>query len=94
MFLITFFFILRQIASHILIVVYITIGKSTFMTALAHRELPIPEHFDIFHLTNEIEASDKTALECVMEVQNEKLRLEKEADELAHRTEDEMAHER
>ena len=64
------------------------------MTALAHRELPIPEHFDIFHLTNEIEASDKTALECVMEVQNEKLRLEKEADELAHRTDDEMAHER
>lgn len=69
-------------------------GKSTFMTALAHRELPIPEHFDIFHLTNEIEASDKTALECVMEVQNEKLRLEKEADELAHRPDDEMAHDR
>lgn len=69
-------------------------GKSTFMTALAHRELPIPEHFDIFHLTNELEASDKTALECVMEVQNEKLRLEKEADELAHRPDDEMAHDR
>lgn len=68
-------------------------GKSTLMLALAHRELPIPDHFDIFHLTNEIEAGDKTALECVMEVSNEKVRLEKEADELAHR-EDEYSQER
>jgi len=68
-------------------------GKSTFMTALSARELPIPDHFDIFHLTNEIEASDKTALECVMEVQNEKIRLEKEADELAHR-DDEFSQDR
>jgi len=69
-------------------------GKSTFMEALSTRELPIPDHFDIFHLTNEIEPSNKTALECVMEVHEEKARLEKEADALAHRTDDEMAHER
>lgn len=69
-------------------------GKSTFMEALANRELPIPKHFDIFHLTNEIEPTDKTALECVMEVDRERLRLEAEADDLAHRTEDEMAHDR
>jgi len=69
-------------------------GKSTFMEALSTRELPIPDHFDIFHLTNEIEPSSKTALECVMEVNKEKARLEKEADILATRTEDEMAHER
>jgi len=69
-------------------------GKSTFMQALSTRELPIPEHFDIFHLTNEIEPSTKTALECVMEVNEEKARLEREADLLAHRTEDDMAHER
>jgi len=69
-------------------------GKSTFMEALANRELPIPEHFDIFHLTNEIAPSDKTALECVMEVDEERARLEAEADDLAHRTEDQMAHDR
>lgn len=69
-------------------------GKSTFMEALSHRELPIPKHFDIFHLTNEIEPSDKTALECVMEVDQERHRLEAEADSLATRTEDEMAHDR
>merc|ERR1719209_1132408 len=69
-------------------------GKSTFMQALSTRELPIPEHFDIFHLTNEIEPSTKTALECVMEVSKEKVRLEKEAEQLAARPEDDMAHER
>jgi len=69
-------------------------GKSTFMQALSLRELPIPDHFDIFHLTNEIEPTTKTALECVMEVNQEKARLEKEADSLAHRSDDEMAHER
>lgn len=69
-------------------------GKSTFMEALSHRELPIPEHFDIFHLTNEIAPSDKTALECVMEVDDERHRLEVEAESLAHRTEDHMAHDR
>jgi len=69
-------------------------GKSTLMIAIANKELPIPDHFDIFHLTNEIAPSDKTALECVMEVNNEKVRLEHEADELSHRADDEMAHER
>ncbi|XP_065665203.1 ATP-binding cassette sub-family F member 2 [Hydra vulgaris] len=69
-------------------------GKSTLMEALANRELPIPDHFDIFHLTNEIHASEKTALQCVMEVNNEKIRLEKEAEELTSRTEDERSHER
>jgi ATP-binding cassette subfamily F protein 2 len=68
-------------------------GKSTFMEAISTRELPIPKHFDIFHLTNEIEASNKTALECVMEVQQEKIRLEKEAEQLAHK-EDDMSQER
>jgi len=69
-------------------------GKSTFMEALAGRELPIPKHFDIFHLQNEIAPTEKTALECVMEVDEERRLLEAEADELAHRQEDQMAHER
>lgn len=69
-------------------------GKSTLMEAISCRELPIPDHFDIFHLTNEIEPSDKTALACVMEVSKEKVRLEKEAEILAQRPDDDVAHER
>jgi len=69
-------------------------GKSTFLKALSAGEIVIPKHFDIFHLENEIEASDKTALECVMEVQNERRRLEAEADDLAARSEEPHVHER
>ena len=54
------------------------------MHALGNREVPIPDHIDIFHLTREMAASDKTALECVLEVDEERLKLEKEAEELAH----------
>ncbi|XP_029201288.2 ATP-binding cassette sub-family F member 2-like [Acropora millepora] len=57
-------------------------GKSTLLETIGHREIPVPAHVDIFHLKNEIEASDKTALECVMEVDEERLRLEAEAAEL------------
>jgi hypothetical protein len=37
---------------------------------------------DIFHLTHEIEASDMTALEAVMAVDQERADLEHEADQL------------
>ncbi len=47
-------------------------GKSTMLSAIAAREVPIPEHIDIFHLTEEIAASDKTPLQCVMEVDEER----------------------
>lgn len=58
------------------------------MHAIANREFPIPDHFDIFLLSREIRASDKTALECVIEVDEERDRLEKEAEELAHANDD------
>lgn len=57
-------------------------GKSTLLSVLGNREVPIPEHIDIFHLTREMPASDKTALKCVMEVDEERIRLEKLAEEL------------
>lgn len=57
-------------------------GKSTMLETIGSRDIPIPQHIDIFHLKNEMEASDKTALECVMEVDEEKMRLEAEAAEL------------
>ena len=53
------------------------------MNVISHREIPIPEHIDIFHLSNEMSASDKTALECVVEVNEERARLEHEAETLA-----------
>jgi len=58
-------------------------GKSTLLTAIGLREVPIPEHMDIYHLTKEIDATDLTALEAVMNVDEERLRLEKEAEKLA-----------
>ncbi|CAN4120355.1 unnamed protein product [Withania somnifera] len=58
-------------------------GKSTLLTAIGLRELPIPEHMDIFHLSREIEASDMTSLEAVINCDEERLKLEKEAEALA-----------
>lgn len=40
------------------------------LTAIGQRELPIPDHIDIFHLTEEYPATDKSALEAVTEVRN------------------------
>ncbi|PIN03553.1 putative transporter (ABC superfamily) [Handroanthus impetiginosus] len=58
-------------------------GKSTLLSAIGCRELPIPEHMDIYHLTREIEASDMSSLEAVISCDEERLRLEKEAEALA-----------
>uniref|UniRef100_A0A2P2KY78 ABC transporter GCN1 n=2 Tax=Rhizophora mucronata TaxID=61149 RepID=A0A2P2KY78_RHIMU len=58
-------------------------GKSTLLAAIGCRELPIPEHMDIYHLTREIEASDMSALEAVISCDEERMRLEKEAEALA-----------
>ncbi|KMZ58255.1 ATP-binding cassette [Zostera marina] len=58
-------------------------GKSTLLTALGCRELPIPDHMDIYHLTREIEASNMTSLEAVINCDEERLKLEGEAELLA-----------
>jgi len=58
-------------------------GKSTLLTAIGCRELPIPEHMDIYHLTHEIEASDMSALQAVVSCDEERVKLEKEAEILA-----------
>lgn len=57
-------------------------GKSTLLTSIGMREVPIPEHMDIYHLTREIDATDLTALEAVMNVDEERLELEKEVERL------------
>lgn len=54
------------------------------LSAIGHREIPIPEHIDIYHLTREMAPSEKSALQCVMEVDEQRIMLEKEAERLAH----------
>ncbi|KAG2585845.1 hypothetical protein PVAP13_6KG414600 [Panicum virgatum] len=58
-------------------------GKSTLLTAIGCRELPIPDHMDIYHLTREIEASDMSALQAVVSCDEERVKLENEAEILA-----------
>ena len=58
-------------------------GKSSFLKALGGREVPIPEHIDIYMLDREMEATDLTALAAVMQVDEMKQRLEKQAEALA-----------
>merc|ERR1739844_551245 len=58
-------------------------GKSSFLAVLGNREVPIQDHIDIFYLAREMPASEKTALEAVMEADEERLKLEKLAEELA-----------
>lgn len=64
-------------------------GKSTFLATLGCREVPIQDAIDIYHLTREIAPSEKTALKAVLDVDQEKFRLEKLAEELAQYPDDE-----
>ncbi|DBA02473.1 TPA: hypothetical protein N0F65_008687 [Lagenidium giganteum] len=64
-------------------------GKSTLMNVLGARGVPIPDSIDIYHLKHEIEASDMTALEAVLSVDEERGKLQAEADELSERMTDE-----
>jgi len=41
-------------------------GKSTLLTAIAARLIPVPEHVDIAHVHQEAPANEQSALECVM----------------------------
>jgi ATP-binding cassette subfamily F protein 2 len=70
-------------------------GKSTIMKAIAARAIPIPDALDIYFLDREYEATEKTALEAVMESNDEVARLEKRAEQLndamAEANEDEQA---
>ncbi len=55
-------------------------GKSTFMKVIGAKCFPIPDGIDIFHLKEEIEASEMTAKEAVMSVDKERQKLETEAE--------------
>ncbi|KAG0296111.1 hypothetical protein BGZ97_004630 [Linnemannia gamsii] len=58
-------------------------GKSTFLECLAAREVPIPEHIDIYLLQEEAAPSDHNAIEAVMiEAKHEVERLEKQVEDM------------
>eukprot|EP00667_Euglena_gracilis_P004103 EG_transcript_4118 len=58
-------------------------GKSTLLAAIAAREIPIPEHIDIWHLHEEAAPSDRSALDAVVDtVRDEFIRLEKLIEQL------------
>lgn len=64
-------------------------GKSSLLAVLGNREVPIQEHIDIYYLSREIPASDKTALQAVLEADEERKKLEKLAEQLVHMEDDE-----
>jgi len=58
-------------------------GKSTILGAIAAREVPIPDFIDIFLLREEAEASDRTALQAVVDRSMEEIkRLEAEEERI------------
>ncbi|KAF9116605.1 ABC transporter ATP-binding protein arb1 [Mortierella sp. AM989] len=58
-------------------------GKSTFLECLAAREVPIPEHIDIYLLQEEAAPSDHNAIEAVViEARLEVERLEKQVEDM------------
>ena len=58
-------------------------GKSTLLKALGARAIPIPQSIDIFFLKEEVEPSDTlSALDAVMEVDEERTKLEKQVEDL------------
>jgi ATP-binding cassette, subfamily F, member 2 len=58
-------------------------GKSTFLKALAAREVPIPEHIDIFCLSEEFARTDMSGLDAVIaEARKEVARLEEVMDHI------------
>ena len=58
-------------------------GKSTLLRALGARALPIPQSIDIFFLKEEVEPSATlSALDAVMAVDEERNKLEKQAEDL------------
>lgn len=58
-------------------------GKSTFLHCLANREVPIPEHTDIYLLNEEAETTELTGVEYVIaHAEKEVARLEAQAEDL------------
>ncbi|VDO27856.1 unnamed protein product [Brugia timori] len=64
-------------------------GKSTLMQAIFRREMPIPDHVDMFLVSREMAACNECALKVVCDVDEQRKALEKQAEELAASSDDE-----
>ncbi|WFC98942.1 ABC transporter ATP-binding protein arb1 [Malassezia yamatoensis] len=59
-------------------------GKTTFLEALANRDVEIPQHIDIYLVRGEAEPSDTDALDFIIKSAREKVaRLEKEIEDMS-----------
>ncbi|CAO1636670.1 unnamed protein product [Jaminaea pallidilutea] len=59
-------------------------GKTTFLEALAHRDVEIPQHVDIYLVRGEAEPTDINALDFIIKSAREKVaRLEKEIEDMS-----------
>lgn len=59
-------------------------GKTTFLEALANRDVEIPEHVDIYLVRGEADPSDENALDFIIKSAREKVaRLEKEIEDMS-----------
>nr|XP_040577820.1 ATP-binding cassette sub-family F member 2-like [Lepeophtheirus salmonis] len=67
-------------------------GKSSLLAVLGNREVPLQDHIDIYYLSREMPASEKSAIQAVMEADQERIKLEHLAEKLAH-LDDEEVHE-
>lgn len=54
-------------------------GKSILMTLIGRRMLPLPANMDCYHVVSEVDPTDLTALEAVLQVDTERKRLEEAA---------------
>jgi ATP-binding cassette subfamily F protein 2 len=64
-------------------------GKSTMLTCIANREIPIPEAIDIYFLNHEVSATAGTAIDTVIgDIREEVAKLEAMAEELQTNCED------
>jgi len=58
-------------------------GKSTLLKCLGSGEAPIPDHIDVYHVSAEVPAEEISALDCVLKVDSDRLRLEQQAAKLS-----------
>lgn len=57
-------------------------GKSTLLRVLGCKEIPFPSHVDRYYVSQEVEASDISAIDVVLSVDKEREQLESELEEL------------
>ena len=64
-------------------------GKSTLLNVIAARMIPVPKTIDVYSVHHPVEPTDLTALQAVMQVDEERDELENESDALTEQLTDE-----